>query len=295
MPEFAAVVRAVRDDHDAGVLLIDHNMALIMEVCDRIQVLDQGRTLAEGTPAEIRGEPRRRRRLPRRERRAGGRADDVTPLLERRRRSRSATAPSPPCAASRSTSATGEIVGLIGPNGAGKSTTLHAIMGVVAVARGRDPARAARSLRGRRPRRSRAPASRSCPRGGGSSPSSPSRRTSASASPGGARASGRRGDIEQVYELFPSSREFRAPAGGRALGRPAAAARDRPRARRPADVLLLDEPSLGLAPKIVDVVFEALARDPRARRHASCSSSSARSARSRSPTGRTCSRTASCG
>ena len=54
VPAFAAVVRAVRDDHDAGVLLIDHNMALIMDVCDRIQVLDQGRVLAEGTPADIR-------------------------------------------------------------------------------------------------------------------------------------------------------------------------------------------------------------------------------------------------
>jgi branched-chain amino acid transport system ATP-binding protein len=55
VPDFAAVVRSVRDDHGAGVLLIDHNMALIMEVCDRIQVLDQGRMLAEGTPDEIRG------------------------------------------------------------------------------------------------------------------------------------------------------------------------------------------------------------------------------------------------
>ena len=54
VPEFAAVIRSVRDEHDAGVLLIDHNMALIMDVCDRIQVLDQGRTLAEGTPAEVR-------------------------------------------------------------------------------------------------------------------------------------------------------------------------------------------------------------------------------------------------
>jgi branched-chain amino acid transport system ATP-binding protein len=54
VPEFAAVVRSVRDEHEAGVLLIDHNMALVMEVCDRIQVLDQGRSLAEGTPAEIR-------------------------------------------------------------------------------------------------------------------------------------------------------------------------------------------------------------------------------------------------
>ena len=54
VPDFARVVRSVRDEHDAGVLLIDHNMALVMAVCDRIQVLDQGRPLAEGTPAEIR-------------------------------------------------------------------------------------------------------------------------------------------------------------------------------------------------------------------------------------------------
>jgi branched-chain amino acid transport system ATP-binding protein len=56
VPEFAEVVRSVRDDHRAGVLLIDHNMALVMAVCDRIHVLDQGRTLAAGTPGEIRGD-----------------------------------------------------------------------------------------------------------------------------------------------------------------------------------------------------------------------------------------------
>jgi ABC-type branched-subunit amino acid transport system ATPase component len=54
VPDLAAVVRSVRDDHDAGVLLIDHNMALIMDVCDRIYVLDQGASLGEGTPAEVR-------------------------------------------------------------------------------------------------------------------------------------------------------------------------------------------------------------------------------------------------
>jgi branched-chain amino acid transport system ATP-binding protein len=56
VPEFAEVVNLVRTDQGAGVLLIDHNMALVMGVCDRIHVLDQGRTLAAGTPAEIRGD-----------------------------------------------------------------------------------------------------------------------------------------------------------------------------------------------------------------------------------------------
>jgi branched-chain amino acid transport system ATP-binding protein len=56
VPDFADVVRSVRDEHRAGVLLIDHNMALVMGVCDRIHVLDQGRTLAAGTPEEIRGD-----------------------------------------------------------------------------------------------------------------------------------------------------------------------------------------------------------------------------------------------
>ncbi len=54
VPDFAALVRSIASQHGAGVLLIDHNMALIMETCDRIQVLDQGTVLAEGTPAEIR-------------------------------------------------------------------------------------------------------------------------------------------------------------------------------------------------------------------------------------------------
>ena len=52
--DFADVVRRVRDDRKTGILLIDHNIGLIMDVCDRIQVLDQGKTLAEGTPAEVR-------------------------------------------------------------------------------------------------------------------------------------------------------------------------------------------------------------------------------------------------
>jgi ABC-type branched-subunit amino acid transport system ATPase component len=53
IPGFATAVGTVRD-RGAGVLLVDHNVALVLEVCERIHVLDQGTTLAEGTPAEIR-------------------------------------------------------------------------------------------------------------------------------------------------------------------------------------------------------------------------------------------------
>jgi branched-chain amino acid transport system ATP-binding protein len=53
VPRFANAVNAVRD-RGAGVLLVDHNVALVLDVCERVHVLDQGATLAEGTPDEIR-------------------------------------------------------------------------------------------------------------------------------------------------------------------------------------------------------------------------------------------------
>jgi branched-chain amino acid transport system ATP-binding protein len=53
LPAFIDVLRSLADSHDRGVLIIDHNMALIMEVCDRLCVLDGGRVIAQGTPDEI--------------------------------------------------------------------------------------------------------------------------------------------------------------------------------------------------------------------------------------------------
>jgi branched-chain amino acid transport system ATP-binding protein len=54
VPAFADVLRSVRDEHEAGVLVIDHNMALIMGVCDRVYVLDEGKLIAHGPPEEVR-------------------------------------------------------------------------------------------------------------------------------------------------------------------------------------------------------------------------------------------------
>jgi branched-chain amino acid transport system ATP-binding protein len=51
--DLMALIAAVPKEFNTGVLLIEHNMHLIMGVSDRILVLDGGRTIAQGTPAEI--------------------------------------------------------------------------------------------------------------------------------------------------------------------------------------------------------------------------------------------------
>jgi branched-chain amino acid transport system ATP-binding protein len=47
-------IRRMRADYDLTVLLVEHHMGLVMSVADRVHVLDFGRKIAEGTPAEVR-------------------------------------------------------------------------------------------------------------------------------------------------------------------------------------------------------------------------------------------------
>ncbi|MCI0898604.1 MAG: ABC transporter ATP-binding protein, partial [Chloroflexi bacterium] len=53
----AGVIRDVRDGQGVTVLLVEHQMNLVMEVSDRVCVLDFGRKIAEGPPAQVRKDP----------------------------------------------------------------------------------------------------------------------------------------------------------------------------------------------------------------------------------------------
>ncbi len=151
----------------------------------------------------------------------------------------------------------GEIVGLIGANGAGKSSTLHAIMGAAPLTGG-EVSVAGRSLRGRRPEDVARSGVALVPEG---------RRIFAELSVeenirlGFAARRTRGGEasvLRGVYDLFPIVEEFRRrQAGVLSGGQQQQLAIARALVAEP-DVLLLDEPSLGLAPAIVENVFAAL-------------------------------------
>ena len=49
-----AIIRQLRDQRSTSILFVEHNVRAVMDLCDRIVVLDQGRKLAEGIPADIR-------------------------------------------------------------------------------------------------------------------------------------------------------------------------------------------------------------------------------------------------
>lgn len=55
--ELTDMIRWIRDEFKLTILLIEHDMALVMKICERIYVLDYGKILAQGVPEEIKHNP----------------------------------------------------------------------------------------------------------------------------------------------------------------------------------------------------------------------------------------------
>jgi branched-chain amino acid transport system ATP-binding protein len=58
LAEMVEVIRRVRDELGLAIFLIEHRMKVVMDLCETIQTLDFGEVIADGTPEEIRSNPR---------------------------------------------------------------------------------------------------------------------------------------------------------------------------------------------------------------------------------------------
>ena len=256
--EMTQLIGRLRSELGLTVLLIEHDMRVVMGISDHILVLDHGERIAQGTPAEVRRRSPGHRRVPGDDQLMETNGRTVGEVLLRLSGVHTYYGKIHALQGVDIDVREGEIVTLIGSNGAGKTTTLKTISGLLHPRegtlefRGRDVSRTAphrlvregigHSPEGRRIF-SRLSVTENLQMGGFTR----SRPEVAAA-------------IEEVFELFPRLRERSGQKGGTlsggeqqmlAIGR---ALMTRPR------VLLLDEPSLGLAPILIQQIF-AIIRD----------------------------------
>jgi ABC-type branched-subunit amino acid transport system ATPase component len=270
LPELIELIRSLRAEVEA-LMVIEHVVEVIQACSDRVAVLDWGRRLLEGTPAEVLSDPEvaavylgttatgtRVQVAPPAAPEAGRQRPRVgEPLL----RVEGVTVRYGAVPALQEVSLQvrrGEIVTLLGANGAGKTTAARAISGMVPLAAGAVWYRGER-VDGRRPDQIAGRGMAHCLEG---------RHIFADLSVrenlelGGRTTSDRaerRGRLAAVYELFPALAQRGKLSGGLlsggqqqmlAIGRALMAA---------PDLVIFDEISLGLAPVVVDRLYDALA------------------------------------
>ena len=268
----ATLLRTVRDRFHVSMLLVDHDMSLVMRVCDYIYVLDFGKVLARGRPAEVRsdrkviaaylGEATPELAEPTDEAAVVVGADDKMRLPAPRPNGEPLLEVSGLAAGYghleviRDVSLmvrAGEVVACIGANGAGKTTTLRAISGVIHPRRGRIVFRG-RGIGGASADKIARLGLAHIPEGRGLFPNMSVEDTLRLAGDN----TGARVKLEEAYEVFPRLKQRRHQAVGTLSGGEqqmvamARAILAKPR------LLMIDEMSQGLAPTIVRQLFQMI-------------------------------------
>jgi len=283
-------IRWLREKFEITVVLVEHNMQVVMGVCEDIHVLDHGETIAHGTPEAIRKDPKvlaayLGEEVGEDEQAEGGYRDpaheapkdesDRPMLTAHPTRSPPAAKPGTPLLSVEDLAVSyggiralkavslevrrGEIVAMIGANGAGKTTTLKTIVRLLAIAGGRivydgkdleelgteDVIDAGIAL---------------VPEGRAIFPDLTVRENLELGAYNHKNTTTIAETIADVVRLFPRLGERMKQEGGTLSGgEQQMLAIGRALMARPA-MLLLDEPSLGIAPRLVADIFEAIAR-----------------------------------
>jgi branched-chain amino acid transport system ATP-binding protein len=283
-------IRWLRDTFDLSVVLVEHNMQVVMGVCEEIHVLDHGETIAHGTPEAVRTHPKVL---------AAYLGEDETEVA-----AEPSTEGAPFGAAPRSAEAAkggmrvahperpklevkpgepllelddvrvayggikalkgvslevfpGEIVAMIGANGAGKTTTLKSVMGLLPVASGTIKL-GGKSTAGRSTEDLVEAGISLAPEGRAIFPNLTVRENLELGAYLHRDRTTMRETLEDVTRLFPRLGERMSQEGGTLSGgEQQMLAIGRALMARP-QLLLLDEPSLGIAPKLVQQIFAAI-------------------------------------